>query len=89
MSGLSPPNSKNQEEQTPSIPSNSLLRNSELSKPPPSSSFSAGRVYIPALKLYGTLRYLGEIHIRPGVWAGIELDKEGAGRNDGSLDQHL
>ena len=38
--------------------------------------------------LVGVLRYLGEVHSRPGVFAGIELvgDCAGRGKNDGTVD---
>ncbi|KAJ1730598.1 hypothetical protein LPJ61_002928 [Coemansia biformis] len=35
--------------------------------------------------LRGTLRYLGPIDGKPGVWAGVELDEAGTGKNDGSV----
>ncbi|KAI8968305.1 hypothetical protein BDF20DRAFT_895577 [Mycotypha africana] len=43
------------------------------------------RVIIPTLhNLTGTLRFVGSVDFKPGIWAGVELDKEGAGKNDGS-----
>ncbi|KAJ9053786.1 hypothetical protein DSO57_1020764 [Entomophthora muscae] len=32
----------------------------------------------------GILRYLGKIHLKEGIWAGVELDEKGLGKNDGS-----
>lgn len=43
------------------------------------------RVIVPSLCVIGILRYLGETHFKPGLWAGIELDLEGAGKNNGSV----
>lgn len=56
----------------------------------PSSSTKATltigtKVIVPSLYVIGTLRYLGETRFKPGIWAGIELDLEGAGKNDGSV----
>ncbi|KAI0218767.1 Kinesin-like protein kif13b [Massospora cicadina] len=33
----------------------------------------------------GRLRYLGNIKLKEGVWAGVELDERGMGKNDGSV----
>ncbi|GAA5796005.1 hypothetical protein HPULCUR_001371 [Helicostylum pulchrum] len=44
------------------------------------------RVTIPSLdNCTGVLRYVGEPDFKAGVWAGIELDKQGEGKNDGSV----
>ncbi|KAG2200554.1 hypothetical protein INT47_012340 [Mucor saturninus] len=44
------------------------------------------RVTIPSLdNCTGILRYVGEPDFKSGVWAGIELDKQGEGKNDGSV----
>jgi hypothetical protein len=44
------------------------------------------RVTIPSLgNTTGFLRYVGEPDFKAGVWAGIELDKQGEGKNDGSV----
>ncbi|KAI7899819.1 uncharacterized protein BX663DRAFT_554531 [Cokeromyces recurvatus] len=44
------------------------------------------RVTIPSLNnMTGVLKYVGETDFRPGLWAGIELDKKGEGKNDGSV----
>ncbi|KAJ2715040.1 hypothetical protein H4R19_001417, partial [Coemansia spiralis] len=42
-------------------------------------------ICIPAQGLRGTLRYLGPINGKPGVWAGVELHVAGTGKNDGSV----
>ncbi|KAI7858266.1 hypothetical protein BDC45DRAFT_602828 [Circinella umbellata] len=44
------------------------------------------RVMVESRKLKGTLRFLGTTHFKPGIWAGIELDQPGSGKNDGSVD---
>jgi hypothetical protein len=44
------------------------------------------RVTIPTLdNMTGILRYVGEVGPKPGIWAGIELDKKGLGKNDGTV----
>ncbi|KAI9175720.1 hypothetical protein H9P43_006084 [Blastocladiella emersonii ATCC 22665] len=43
------------------------------------------RVLVPSTGQAGTLRFLGPTHFRPGVWAGVELDAMGSGKNDGSV----
>lgn len=47
------------------------------------------RVRLPSHGFEGTVRYLGETHIRDGIWAGVELEGlfQGKGRNDGSIDR--
>ncbi|KAG2221924.1 hypothetical protein INT45_013260 [Circinella minor] len=44
------------------------------------------RVIVESRKLKGTLRFLGTTHFKSGIWAGIELDQPGSGKNDGSVD---
>ncbi|KAJ1953476.1 hypothetical protein EC988_002973, partial [Linderina pennispora] len=41
-------------------------------------------VFIPSMSLSGTLRFLGAIDGKQGMWAGVELDEQGKGKNDGS-----
>ncbi|CAF1284245.1 unnamed protein product [Rotaria sordida] len=41
------------------------------------------RVVVSGTK-YGTLKYLGKIHVAEGIWCGIQLD-EPLGKNDGSV----
>jgi hypothetical protein len=38
--------------------------------------------------LYGTVRFIGPVRGKPGVFVGVELDKElaGKGKNDGSVE---
>ncbi|CAG8602062.1 10567_t:CDS:2, partial [Scutellospora calospora] len=53
---------------------------------PSLSQFSVGdRVYAESMNITGTLRFLGPIDIKPGTWAGIEVDISGTGKNDGSV----
>ncbi|RKP24047.1 CAP Gly-rich domain-containing protein, partial [Syncephalis pseudoplumigaleata] len=47
------------------------------------------RVRVESMNIEGTLRFLGSTHFKPGTWAGIELDEEGAGKNDGSVAGHV
>jgi len=51
-------------------------------------SFDTGEnVRIESLGYEGTLKYLGQIDGKPGLWAGVELSGgfEGKGKNDGSV----
>jgi len=44
-------------------------------------------VRIESLGMEGTLRYLGPIEGKPGIWAGVELNPGfvGKGKNDGTV----
>ncbi|KAI8338202.1 hypothetical protein BC941DRAFT_513180 [Chlamydoabsidia padenii] len=50
-----------------------------------SALYNGERVVVDSMNIVGTLRYLGDINNKPGVWAGIELDILGTGKNDGSV----
>ncbi|RIB02408.1 hypothetical protein C2G38_883931 [Gigaspora rosea] len=53
---------------------------------PSLSQFSIGdRVVAESMNIVGTLRFLGPIDIKPGTWAGVEVDIPGTGKNDGSV----
>ncbi|KAG2186122.1 hypothetical protein INT43_002560 [Umbelopsis isabellina] len=43
------------------------------------------RVAVHSLAVCGTLRYLGPTDFKSGIWAGVELDIIGTGKNDGSV----
>lgn len=43
------------------------------------------RVAIHSLGVCGTLRFLGPTEFKSGIWAGVELDIIGTGKNDGSV----
>ncbi|KAG2188306.1 hypothetical protein INT44_001059 [Umbelopsis vinacea] len=43
------------------------------------------RVAMHSLGLCGTLRFLGPTEFKSGIWAGVELDIVGTGKNDGSV----
>ncbi|ORZ17311.1 hypothetical protein BCR42DRAFT_414373 [Absidia repens] len=43
------------------------------------------RVLVEGKQLYGTLRFLGPTEFKSGIWAGLELDHPGTGKNDGSV----
>lgn len=67
---------------------------SRLSDAFPRSISRAGKTFdvgdnvrIESLGYEGTLRYLGEINGKPGLWAGVELSGgfAGKGKNDGSV----
>ncbi|KAG2224599.1 hypothetical protein INT45_003739 [Circinella minor] len=71
------------------ISSTNTSVNNEHNGPKPQSSnvhLAIGtRVIVPSLCVIGTLRFLGEAKFKSGIWAGIELDLEGAGKNDGCV----
>ncbi|CAJ0626184.1 2359_t:CDS:2 [Entrophospora sp. SA101] len=53
---------------------------------PSLSLYSVGeRVSVESMNIIGTLKYLGPLDIKPGTWAGIELDLPGTGKNDGNV----
>ncbi|PVV01053.1 hypothetical protein BB560_004545 [Smittium megazygosporum] len=41
-------------------------------------------VFVENINERGTLRYLGEIASKTGIWAGVELDRHDKGKNDGT-----
>ncbi|PVU98106.1 hypothetical protein BB561_000092 [Smittium simulii] len=41
-------------------------------------------VFVENINEKGILKYLGEIHAKPGIWAGVELQSSDKGKNDGS-----
>ncbi|CAO3587247.1 unnamed protein product [Absidia cylindrospora] len=43
------------------------------------------RILVEGKQLYGTLRFLGPTEFKSGIWAGLELDHPGTGKNDGSV----
>ncbi|KAL1920229.1 uncharacterized protein VTP21DRAFT_1375 [Calcarisporiella thermophila] len=43
------------------------------------------RVMVESMGSSGTLRFLGQTQFKPGSWAGVELDQQGSGKNDGSV----
>jgi CAP-Gly domain-containing linker protein 1 len=52
-------------------------------------SFSVGdKVRMDSMGMEGTMRFVGSIDGKPGVWAGVELSGgfAGRGKNDGSVD---
>ncbi|KAK9687676.1 hypothetical protein K7432_014691, partial [Basidiobolus ranarum] len=60
-------------------------------KPPPRPSSPShlqigDKVQVESMGILGTLRFIGSTKFKPGIWAGIELDQEGTGKNDGIVD---
>ncbi|GAN05071.1 hypothetical protein MAM1_0081c04540 [Mucor ambiguus] len=50
------------------------------------ASRTGQRVTLPTLdNMTGTLRFVGSVDGKPGIFAGIELDEKGKGKNDGSV----
>lgn len=49
------------------------------------STWIGQRVTVESMNISGTLRFLGTTQFKAGVWAGIELDEAGTGKNDGSV----
>ena len=43
------------------------------------------RVAVDSMGIVGTLQFLGTTQFKEGVWAGIQLDIVGTGKNDGSV----
>ncbi|ORY05223.1 hypothetical protein K493DRAFT_42482 [Basidiobolus meristosporus CBS 931.73] len=91
LSDISPPLSSSASDKSTSS-SSSLLsskRNSINISPPKltASGLQIGdRVHVESANLSGTLRFLGSTKFKPGIWAGVELDNEGTGKNDGVVD---
>lgn len=78
-----------------SLNNGSAYDGNDLQAASPSSSSSSsqdnltlvvgGRVTVPSFDIIGTLRFMGSTHFKPGIWAGIELDTVGTGKNDGTV----
>ncbi|KAI8147192.1 hypothetical protein BJV82DRAFT_598105 [Fennellomyces sp. T-0311] len=80
---FAPPKAK-----TPRSPSNRSPVQNEVKpgKKSPSNGIAIGsKVSVPSMGVSGTLRFLGPTEFKPGVWAGIELDDSGNGKNDGCV----
>ncbi|KAI9596550.1 hypothetical protein BDF19DRAFT_421587 [Syncephalis fuscata] len=77
------------------VPSNASSTGTGLMRPPANGAGTGdnfqvnSRVRVESMNIEGTLRFLGSTHFKPGTWAGIELDDEGAGKNDGSVAGHV
>lgn len=77
------------------IPQNHTVPNRIITSPKPthkssSSSFNnklyvGERVAVDSMGIVGTLKFLGEAEFKEGLWAGIQLDINGSGKNDGSV----
>ncbi|KAI9029600.1 hypothetical protein CLU79DRAFT_734939 [Phycomyces nitens] len=53
---------------------------------PTPAGFRVGdRVAVDSMSIVGTLKFLGTAHFKEGLWAGIQLDIVGTGKNDGSV----
>jgi len=42
-------------------------------------------VFIKSINQKGTVKYVGETKFKTGIWVGVELDKQGAGKNNGTV----
>ncbi len=51
-----------------------------------SASFEVGGRVLLTGRAAGTVRFFGDVGFADGKWVGVELDKPGTGRNDGSVD---
>lgn len=76
------------------IPQNQTVPNRIITSPKPthksSSSFNnklyiGERVAVDSMGIVGTLKFVGEAEFKDGLWAGIQLDINGSGKNDGSV----
>ncbi|KAG0168402.1 hypothetical protein DFQ28_005481 [Apophysomyces sp. BC1034] len=57
-----------------------------LSESPTSATLCVGeRVAVDSMGIVGTLKFLGPTQFKSGLWAGIQLDINGTGKNDGSV----
>lgn len=73
-----PSTSRLQQQQSPPLPPSI--------SPTPSTSLRVGeRVAVDSMGIVGTLRFLGPTQFKEGIWAGIQLDIPGTGKNDGSV----
>ncbi|CEP10467.1 hypothetical protein [Parasitella parasitica] len=54
-----------------------------LNRPKP--FYIGDRIAVDSMGIVGTLKFLGEAEFKEGVWAGIQLDIVGSGKNDGSV----
>ncbi|KAK9728060.1 hypothetical protein K7432_001312 [Basidiobolus ranarum] len=73
--------------------SSSILSSKRSSTYKPPTTFSSpvhlqvgDKVQVDSIGMSGTLRFLGSTKFKLGVWAGVELDIEGTGKNDGVVD---
>lgn len=87
------PQAQAQQQQFYNTPRNSVTtspkptaaRNSLNNNRTPGSLYIGERVAVDSMGIVGTLRFLGEAEFKEGVWAGIQLDIQGTGKNDGSV----
>ncbi|XP_076813352.1 CAP-Gly domain-containing linker protein 4-like isoform X2 [Clavelina lepadiformis] len=62
-----------------------MSKNSSRRRSSSQCEYVVGNRVLVAGSLAGTVRYVGTTQFASGVWCGVELDKEGPGRNDGSV----
>jgi hypothetical protein len=87
-----PPPPQQQQQHIYNTPRNSITspkpstnRMSLSSNRPVGSLYIGERVAVDSMGIVGTLRFLGEAEFKEGLWAGIQLDINGSGKNDGSV----
>ncbi|KAG1151853.1 hypothetical protein G6F37_000740 [Rhizopus arrhizus] len=66
--------------------SRSFVEPRQKTTSPTQPNFYIGeRVAVDSMGVVGTLKFLGEAEFKEGLWAGIQLDILGSGKNDGSV----
>lgn len=57
----------------------------KITSPVQPQFYIGDRVAVDSMSVVGTLKFLGEADFKEGLWAGIQLDILGSGKNDGSV----
>ncbi|CAO0796686.1 unnamed protein product [Mucor circinelloides] len=71
--------------QQPNVPNRIITSPKPSSINRPKSLYIGERIAVDSMGIVGTLKFLGEAEFKEGVWAGIQLDIVGSGKNDGSV----
>lgn len=71
--------------QQPNVPNRIITSPKPSSINRPKSLYIGERIAVDSMGIVGTLKFVGEAEFKEGVWAGIQLDIVGSGKNDGSV----